>query len=584
MLTVVFMLSTVLGGAADHDHRANVNATGAFSQPVIMNDNKANDQQNPVIIAVPNDGLFAVWQDPRSGNDDIYTARSSNNGSAFLANKRADDSVGASKQIEPAVAVSGNGTLFIVWQDNRRSTYDYDIFMTRSFDNGATFTKNIRVDDPTSNLSWQERPSVAVTNNGAVYVAWTDDRLGATHLRIRGAYSTDWGATFSASKELVANGSTSGQDAVALASSGNRIFAVFLDRVSGASHPYVCVSTNGGKSFSAPARLDGTGDPGFPQSSITVASMPGGGVVAAWEDNRSGTRDIFMSTVSSHGIVTRSDTPVSDDTTGSYQSGPSISSDQLGNVYAAWLDERNSLYTVRFAYMIAGAASFNASIALSTPGPNDYQRSPCVISPQPGLAYVVWQDDRLLTYDVYCSSAYFPDLFGLSLLNGWNLISIPSDVTGLRASTLGLRTGDIVSSWNSSLQYYAQYYIVGLSPPNQDFALSPSDGYWVKTGSHENLKLKNPVPTARQTKHISVPAAGGWVAIGFESLNTSRFASDITKMLDNPTNIITVSGYDTAAGSYVQYTPGLPFTDFVLSPGQAYWCWCKANSTLTYSP
>jgi hypothetical protein len=577
------MLSTTLGGVTDYDHRASASVTiGGFAMPVMMNDNRANDQQNPVIIAVPNDGLFAVWQDPRSGNDDIYTARSSNNGSAFLANKRADDSVGTSKQIEPAAAVSGNGTLYIVWQDNRRSTFDYDIYMTRSFDNGATFTKNIRVDDPTIPLSWQERPSVAVTNNGAVYVAWTDDRSG--HLRIRGAYSTDWGATFSASREMVADGSTSGQDSVTLASSGNRMFAVFMDSVSGVPHPYVCVSTNGGKTFSAPARLDGTGDPGFAQRAVTVASMPGAGVVAAWEDNRSGNWDIYMSTVSSRGIVTRFDIPVSDDTTGSYQSAPSVASDQLGNIYAAWLDERNYLYTVRFAYMIAGAASFNASIAVSTPGPNDVQRSATVISPQPGLAYVVWQDDRLQTYDVYCSSAYFPDLFGLSLLDGWNFISIPSDVTGLRASTLGLRTGDIISSWNSSLQSFAQYYVVGVSPPIVDFPLIPSDGYWINTGSHENIKLKNPVPTARQTKLIGVPAAGGWVVVGFESLNTSRLASDIPKMLDNPANIVIVAGYDALTGSYVQYASGLPFTDFVLSPGQAYWCWCKANSTLTYSP
>jgi hypothetical protein len=589
ILTLLFMVSNAFGGVGDYEQRATVSApAGPFSSPVMMNDVKTNDQSNPVLIEIPGNGLFAVWEDTRSGtqNPDIYTARSIDNCSTFLANRRADDSTGTSRQVEPAVAVSSNGTILLVWQDNRRSLYDYDIFFTKSYDGGLTFTSNVKVNDPTTNLSWQERPSIAVTSGGTIFVAWTDDRTAPGHLRIRGAYSTDWGATFSASKEIVSTNSTSGQDEVSLVANGNRIFAAFMDNVSGVPHPYFCVSTNGGKSFTAPARLDDTGDPGFGQRDVTIAAAPGGGIVAAWEDFRGGVwdGDIYMSSVSARGVVTPPSIRVDDDTSFANQSMPSIATDQLGNVYVAWMDERNDLYAIHFAYMIAGSGTFNASVAVSSPGSNDMQRMPSLLAMAPGLVYVAWQDDRMNTEDVYCSCAYFPEMFGIPLLDGWNLISIPSDVTGLKASTLGLKNGDVVASWNSSTQRFDHFYIVGVAPPPLDFALSPSCGYWISTGAHEHVKLKGAIPTTVQTKHLNVPQGGGWVLIGFESINVTRWASDIPKMVDVPGSITMVTGYDPTARSYQTYVTALPPSDFLLTPGWGYWCWCTTSTVLTYSP
>ena len=469
----------------------------------------------------------------------------------------------------------------MAWQDNRRSTFDYDIYFAKSYDGGATFTPNVRVNDPTATLSWQERPSIAVTANGVIYVAWTDDRTG--YLRIRGSYSTDWGETFSPSKEL-SSGGTSGQDEVVLAANGNRIYAAFMDNFSGITHPYFCVSSNGGKTFSSAARLDDVGDAGIAQRDIAIATMPGGGIVAAWEDNRAGIWDIYMSTISARGTAGMPNIRVDDSVSDSNKSDPCVASDALGNIYAAWVDERDYLIAIRFAYMISGSGAFNASVAVSNPGPNAWQLSPSVAVAEPGRVYISWADDKLTDYDAYCSSAYIPDLLGIPLMDGWNLISIPADVTGLRASTLGLRNGDIVSSWNSTSQSFSEFYVVGLSPSMLDFELTPSNGYWIYTAAHETVKLKSSVPHMPQSKHLNVPHGGGWTMIGFESFNTTRSASDIPLMTDVIDSVTIVAGYDPSSGSYLYYTPGLPFTDFVLVPGQAYWCWLTTSSTLTYSP
>ena len=578
-LTFISPLIAGVGGNEPIGHMAAT--TGPFGSPVVVNDVKSNDQTVPVIATLPGRGLFVVWQDARSGNDDVYSSVSLNNGTSFAPNKRADDSIGTSKQLEPAVDVSMNGTILLAWQDNRRGTFDFDVYFTKSYDGGATFTKNVRVDDPTVNISWQERPSIAVTDRGATYIAWTDDRSG--HLRVRGSFSTDGGATFSPSEEIVSSGSTSGQTGVVVVASGDRLFVAFMDNILGAPHPYVCLSTNGGKSFSTPTRLDSTGNGGAPQRGVSIAPMSRGGIVAVWEDSRSGNWDIYASIVSANGAIQTTDFRVDDDTTGAYQMDACVASDQLGNIYVVWEDERNGIYAIRFALLRTGTTQPTASIEVSTPKSADMQRRASVIATEPGRVYVVWQDDRSGTYDVYSSAGYFSDLYDVPLVIGWNFVPVLLVSYGCKASTLGLMAGDIVCNWNSTRGAYDQTYVIGASPSRNDFAIRASTGYWIFANAAESIHLNGTIPTTKQLKTINVPPGGGWASIGFESFNSTRRASDIPSMYSGG-SIQTVSGYDPITWKFTTYNSGVPRSDFVLVVGQAYWCWCTANGTLSYSP
>jgi len=582
-LLVLTFFSPLILGVGGGEPVVRMTATlGPFGSPVQVNDNKANDQTVPVIIGVPGGrGLFVVWQDSRSGNWDIY-ASVSPNGTSFAPNKRADDSIGTSAQREPAVAVSVNGTILLTWQDSRRSMFDNDIFFTRSYNGGATFTKNVKVDDSTSNITWQERPSIAVTGKGAIYIAWTDDRTGI--LRVRGALSTDGGATFSPSAEIASSGNTSGQTGVALVASGDRIFAVFMDNISGAPHPYVCVSTNGGKSFSAPTRLDRTGSSGATQSGASIAPMPRGGIVAVWADSRNGNSDIYACIVGANGAIQTPDFRVDDDSTGAYQEGACVASDQLGNVYVVWEDERNGLHAIRFALVMTGQALPSASMQVATPKAVDMQMRPSVIATEPGRVLVVWQDDRAGSYDVFSSTGYFAGLYDLALVAGWNFVPVLILGNGYNASTLGLKVGDTVCNWNSTTATYDQSFTVGRSPARFDFAMNPNTGYWIYANVAETIHFNGTIPTAKQHKTVAVPAGGGWAALGFESLNSTRRASDIPNMYSGGV-ITTVASFDPLSGTYdASYSNGVPRTDFVLVVGQAYWCWCSTNGTFSYDP
>ncbi len=552
----------------------------AFNASTIINEVKTNDQSAPVIAKLSGRDVMVVWQDPRSGNEDIYTSVSHDNGTTFAMNIRADDSTDGSKQIEPAVAVSRNGTIFLAWQDNRRSTFDYDIYLSKSINGGLTFTPNVKVDDSVGAISWQERPSIAVTQSGTVYVAWTDDR---THgLRVRGAFSTNAGASFSPSEDIVP-GTTSGQTGISLVSNGDRIFAAFMDNVTGVPHPYICVSTNGGDSFSAPSRIDKAG-PTIGQRGVTIAPRPDGGVAAVWEDSRNGDWDIYATILDLNGVGIGADYRVDDDTTGSYQYGASVTSDRSGNIYVVWEDERNLVYAIRFSYMKVGNSTFTPSIEVSTPRGDTIQRRASIVTTDPGRVVVTWQDDGANTYDIYAATGWFPNLFDLKLVKGWNLVSISLSGWNYKASTLGLRTGDVVYAWNSTSERYDKTYTVGMSPLFKDFFIDGGTGYWIFTNAPETLNLYGSLPAPGHQKQVNVPDGGGWAAVGFESLNSSRRASDIPTMYSVAGAVRVVTAYDATTGIYKQYSVGRPFGDFKLMPGWAYWIWCSVSGTLSYDP
>ncbi len=588
LIVLLFLLTTFAGSVRDTPVARATASSSPFGPPVMINDNAAGEQTAPVVTVTNGNEVFAVWQDSRSSPawSAIYSSRSFNNGTTWAPNKRVDDPIfNSSRPQGPAVAVSRNGTILITWQDNRRNTLDYDIFFAKSYDGGVTFKKNVKVDDSKSSpASWQERPSVAVTLGGTVYIAWTDDRTGI--LRVRGAYSTDMGATFSLSKELVSTG-TSGQNEVDLAANGNRIFATFIDNATGVNHPYVCSSTDGGKSFTVPTRLDDTGSPGKAQNGVSIAPMPSGGAIATWADSRNGDSDIYASFVSADGKTVTSNIRVDNDSTYNYnwQEAPAVAADQLGNVYAAWQDERTTGYpAIRFAVLKAGKSQFGASTEVARPGSTDMQLRPTVTVRDPGHVFVAWQDDKAGTSDVYLAAGYIPNLYDLPFVGGWNFFSLFIANSTYKASTLGLMKGDMVAQWNISRGVYDKLYVVGVSPPISDFAIRQSTGYWVYALAAETISLNGTVPTSKQSKTLTGPTGGYWAAVGFVAFNSTRRASDIPAMYSVTGGVTAVASYNPTTGKYSIYVVGLPSTDFKVVPGQAYWVWCVTSGVLSYNP
>jgi PKD repeat protein len=174
--------------------------------------------------------------------------------------------------------------------------------------------------------------------------------------------------------------------------------------------------------------------------------------------------------------------------------------------------------------------------------------------------------------------------FALSILRGWNFITVPVMNSDYRAGNIGLKTGDVVSQWNTLTQKFDKTYIVGRSPPTLDFPIAPSTGYLVFAGGNEVLNLTGIVPPAPVARSTVVPSpTGGWEALGFLGLNATRRASEVPGMFSGG-KVLTVAVFNASSGAHVSYIVGVPFTDFVIPLGLGVWCFCTSNGTFSYVP
>jgi hypothetical protein len=208
-------------------------------------------------------------------------------------------------------------------------------------------------------------------------------------------------------------------------------------------------------------------------------------------------------------------------------------------------------------------------------GPTTYLRNP---SPQNSL--LNYSGVPELNIDVVPLST-----FNLNLVAGWNLVSVPL-VASYKASTLpGLATGDTVTLWVETSQNY-KTYIKGISPPIADFTIPPSAGFWIWVAVGKTLPLTGTLPSGAQTRTITLPGAGtGWFIVGLRSLSTTKHAADIPAMYTPAGKITVVATFDPVAKTYKTWLAAIPaMNNFLLVPGQGYWCYATSSGTLSYMP
>jgi len=158
-------------------------------------------------IAADGEKVYVAWADFRNYNWDIFLARSDDGGQTFGANVRVDDFAGLERINErPSLAADAAGTVHAVWTDLRAREPDTNIFYTRSVDAGASFPPAVQLDDSKTGFdadsdtpSNQWHPSL-VLNDGMLFVAWQDDRLGNDDVFF--TTSGDGGATFAPSERV----------------------------------------------------------------------------------------------------------------------------------------------------------------------------------------------------------------------------------------------------------------------------------------------------------------------------------------------------------------------------------------------
>jgi len=316
--------------------------------------------------------LHLAWYDHRTGTDQVYYKRSTDNGLNWSQDTAL--SSGTGYRADPALAAAGE-FVHLVWEDARSG--NSGVFYRRSTDGGLTWEQEQRLD---ANNYGSRSPCVCVEES-LVHVAWASDSAGRELYYIR---STDRGATWGGPRRLTFDMQESWYPS--LAAVGNVVHLVWRDWRDHSFEVYYLRSTSAGASWdSVPLRLSGDLNNGSYNPCIAAS---GSGVHVIWWDCRITPYELYYRRSTDDGNSWEPETRLTTDTTGTYN--PSIAA--FGsNVHVVW----EALYGLSFI-MYKQSSDWGATWSIDTAltrTPDYWSVSPCVAALGTAV-HIAWTDFR----------------------------------------------------------------------------------------------------------------------------------------------------------------------------------------------
>lgn len=188
-------------------------------------------------------------------------------------------------QPRTSMALSGN-SVYLTWWDNK--TGNNEVFFARSIDNGKTFDTPINL----SNAKGASADSQIATAQNNVYVTWWDNKTGVWEVFSRA--STDGGKTFADGIMLKSVGTSPLKKLdgptpetifldTLVAASGNNEYTLWWDNKTGNSEVIFTRSTDGGKTFADPINISNSPEARSIGARI-AADTQGNNVYISWID------------------------------------------------------------------------------------------------------------------------------------------------------------------------------------------------------------------------------------------------------------------------------------------------------------
>jgi predicted amidohydrolase len=342
----------------------------AWSEPVAVDPRPVTadhlDNQWSPDVAV-SDGTFVVsYLGFPTENWDVFATRAGANG--FAEPSRVDDAHRASGVARerghsaPRVTAAPDGTLLAAWSDLRWPWVHPQVRIARSADGGANWSASVRADGGQERAAedvqldrrtpgetrGQAAPSVAVTGQGTVLVAWQEqDAEGVPAVWL--ARSPDGGASFTPAVRL--SGAAPAHRPT-VAASGDRAWLAWEETTpAGGSRLTLRSSPDDGRRWLGQAGIDRSAAPAATQRHATI--VPGdGGATVVFEDARAGDSDVLAARLRRArptGAVVR----VDDGPPGAHARAPTAARLPDGRLLVAWQDTRGE--TEHIALAVSGA-------------------------------------------------------------------------------------------------------------------------------------------------------------------------------------------------------------------------------------
>ena len=357
----------------------------------------AGSQDFQQIVADGAGGAIVVWEDYRNLSYDIYAQRISGSGAVLWAPKGIAICTHVGDQTAPQIVPDGAGGAIIVWQDYREG--NSDIYAQRVNASGVIQWTASGVVVCTE-MGDQQFPQVISDGSGGAIIGWQDYRGGDSDVyaqRLSASGIAQWAAD--GAEVCTAMGAQYPPGMVSDGSSG--AIMTWRDARTDAGDVYVQrMNASGSPQWTenGVALCTASGEQGYP----LAASDGSGGAIVAWEDQRSGGRDIYARRVNASGAAQWSSDGVAVCAAAGDQLGPVLASDGAGGAIVAWSDLRNGGDYDIYAQRIDGSGAVqwtvDGSAVCARPAS---QEAPTIISDQAGGAIVAWMDYREDSYDVY---------------------------------------------------------------------------------------------------------------------------------------------------------------------------------------
>jgi hypothetical protein len=328
-------------------------ATGAvnFSNGIKVKDN-STDQCNPAMAVGSDDKLYVAWQDNRRENWDIYVSTSSD-GINWSTETRVTDS--NDNQINPAIVVDSSNNAYIVWEDDRNS--NQDIYVATSGNGFVTKT----VSQITLDNSNQVEPAIAVDSDNTVYIVWTDTRNSKNDIYGAASNNGPW-----TNVAILNNANNQSNPAIATESEGSILHLVCVDDTPGDDDIFYAKTSGGlpGSPLTGRSIIDDTGEDQL-NPTIAVSGSTGNNlrVFVCWEDKRNADDDLYFAEL---GSGSETNVLVDDDGTNTDQTEPAINIDGDGHPYLVWTDNRNTNTDIYYAGSTSVESTVLASSNIST--------------------------------------------------------------------------------------------------------------------------------------------------------------------------------------------------------------------------
>lgn len=182
----------------------------------------------PRIAASESGGVWVLWQDARDGADDLRIRGSKDGGITWdPEDRRVGGGVPGAIRSLAAFAADDAGRLSVVWEDLRAGKRD--LWCTRSTDGGFTWADETRVDSDGVGDGVSYHPQIVLWNDGTLLVTWWDERHGRGDVYVR--TSPDGGSTWDGPEVRVDPGEAGADNSrdVVLARDGDTVSIAWED-------------------------------------------------------------------------------------------------------------------------------------------------------------------------------------------------------------------------------------------------------------------------------------------------------------------------------------------------------------------